>query len=192
MNTSLKRNQVFELLGTKPTNPRWSWCALSADRKRAVFTLWKDQIENKKNPLLWKDYDTKRSHGAADQNKILHLVVKEAIPAYGLICIAQDTEAAPRAIKTIEADYLVRLKIKKLGAIVYGHHVALVPLIDVVQQSKTKSRDGLRDLLDAPLGNESPDRATISTVVVVRDNKVRSFVIRISKGKCGILWSHWI
>src|SRR5689334_5474434 len=117
MKTTLSRNQVFRFLGTVPTNPRWSWCALSADHTRAVFTLWEDLVEGALSPLEWRDYNTKHSNGAKDQQRTLELVVRESVPAFGLACIAHDTEARPRSIKKVETDYLVKLKIERIGGL---------------------------------------------------------------------------
>jgi hypothetical protein len=34
-----------ECLGTPLKNKRWSWAALSADGKRAVFTIWSEALK---------------------------------------------------------------------------------------------------------------------------------------------------
>jgi len=44
--------------------------------------------------------------------------------------------------------------------------------------------DGLSDLNDAPPGKLAPDRAATSGVRVIRDSKVREYVLRNAEGKC--------
>lgn len=187
MNSALKRNKVFELLGTKPTNPRWSWCAISPDHRRAVFTLWKDGMTNGKSQLLWDDYHPRGRHGAADQQRILQVVMQENIPAYGLVCIAHDPSAAPRSIKEIKSDFLIRLRIEKVGNLVFGYHLGSVHMLEVareIRKSKDSREDGLSDLDDIPAGNETPDRASTSSWVVIRDPDVRAYVLNQAKGRC--------
>ena len=86
----IKRNRVFELLGAVPTNPRWSWSALSPDHRIAIFTLWEDQKIGSKNPLSWDNLDTPSRNGELDQRRNLELVLEKSIPAYGLVYIARD------------------------------------------------------------------------------------------------------
>ncbi len=187
MKTNLKRNYVFELLGTKPTNPRWSWCAISPDHRRAVFTLWEDEMRDGKNRLLWDDYDVARRHGEADQKKILELVMAQNIPAYGLICTAQDPAAVPRSIKEVRGDYLIRLQIEKDAEGVHGKHgerVLMAQLVADIGRLRHSQNNGLLDLESAPLGNDTPDRALTSGWTVIRDSKVRAYVIELAGGKC--------
>ena len=187
MNSSLKRNKVFEHMGTKPTNPRWSWCAISPDHSRAVFTLWKDGMINGKSQLLWDNYHVKGRLGAIDQHRILELVMQKNIPAYGLVCIAHDPKATPRSIKETKSDFLIRLKIEKIGGMIYGRHLGQVHMLEIareIRKSKHSGEDGLSDLDDIPVGNETPDRALSSSWGVIRDPDVRAYVLDQAKGKC--------
>jgi 5-methylcytosine-specific restriction protein A len=44
--------------------------------------------------------------------------------------------------------------------------------------------DGLNDLGDAPTGEESPDRALVTGLVVIRDSKVRNYILKRAGGSC--------
>jgi 5-methylcytosine-specific restriction protein A len=185
MKSRLGRNKVFELLGAKPTNPRWAWCALSSDHRRAVFTLWEDQMTGGYSQLSWDEIA--KSRGGSDQKRVLELVIAKKIPAFGLVCVAKSTTAEKRKIKEIKADYLVRLQIEKDGTEIYGKHCGQVLMAEVVRdigKPSNSANDGLRDLESAPLGNESPDRAVVSSLVVVRDPKVRAYVLKGAAGCC--------
>ena len=180
MKRHLGRNEVFSLLKVKPTNPRWAWCALAPDRSRAVFTLWEDQITNRRSQLSWEGIGNRP--GGADQKRVLELVIAKKIPAFGLVCVAKDILADPRSIKEVKADFLVRLRIAKDGQDYFGKHCGLVHMLEVT--TSAPSNDGLRDLENAPLGNEFPDRALKSSAVVIRDANVRSYVLKHAEGKC--------
>ncbi|MES2594412.1 MAG: HNH endonuclease [Verrucomicrobiota bacterium] len=183
----LGRNKVFELLGAVPTNPRWSWCAVTPDHKRAVFTLWEDEMIAGRNRLLWDDYDTIIKHGEVDQRRVLDLVIAEEIPAYGLICVAQDTSATPRSIKEVRPDYLMRLKVVRDSAAVWGLHQGEILLAELVKNISTLGQlhtNALADLRNPPPGVDAPDRALSVGYTVVRDDKVRSYVIKRADGRC--------
>jgi 5-methylcytosine-specific restriction protein A len=183
----LKRNKVFELLGAVPTNPRWSWCATSPDHKLAVFTLWEDEIVNGRNRLSWDDYRAVSRNGEADQKRTLNLVMTKDIAAYGLICVARDPLATPRSIKEVRPDYLMRLKVVKDADGFWGIHIGKILLAEVVKnvgRLKHLSTNGLMDLGNPPEGDDSPDRALSVGYTVVRDDKVRAYVIHRAEGRC--------
>lgn len=182
----MTRNKVFAALGANPTNPRWSWCALAPDHSRAVFTLWEDEMRDGRNVLFWPNYNTKLRHGESDQRRILELVLRDKIPSYGLICVARDINATPRSIREIRAEYLIKLRIEKEGDGIYGRHLGPVHLVDLIKESKERAAqaDGLSDLGTPPEGDRYPDRAKVTGWAVIRDPKVREFVIRSAKGHC--------
>lgn len=140
-----------------------------------------------KNRLLWDDYDVARRHGEADQKKVLELVMAQNIPAYGLICTAQDPAAVPRSIKEVRGDYLIRLQIEKDAEGVHGKHgerVLMAQLVADIGRLRHSQNNGLLDLESAPLGNDTPDRALTSGWTVIRDSKVRAYVVELAGGKC--------
>lgn len=140
-----------------------------------------------KSQLAWDDYHVKGRNGALDQKRILELVMQENIPAYGLVCIAHNPKATPRSIKEIKSDFLIRLRIEKTGNMVYGRHLGSVHMLEVareIRKSKHSGDDGLSDLDDIPSGNETSDRASTSSWIVIRDPDVRAYVLNQANGKC--------
>jgi 5-methylcytosine-specific restriction enzyme A len=183
----LKRNKVFDLLGAVPANPRWSWCAVSPDHKLAVFTLWEDEMIDGRNRLLWDDYHTVSRNGEIDQKRVLDLVIDKGIPTYGLICVARDPSATPRSIKEVRPDYLMRLKIVKDSDGVWGLHEGRILMAELVKHTsrlKQLHTNGLADLGNPPDGADTPDRALSVGYTVVRDDKVRAYVIQRANGCC--------
>lgn len=181
----LKRNRIFELLGAKPKNPRWSWCALSSNRRGAVFTIWEDEIHNGRSRLSWPQVESKGGPGAKEKQRILETVMKENIPVYGLVCVAVDPSSSPRSIKSVEGEFLVRLQIEREGESIYGKHIGEVYILDAKQEIAGRGNDdALQDLDDVPSGNAMPDRAAKVEVSFVRDPKVRAYVLQLANGRC--------
>jgi 5-methylcytosine-specific restriction enzyme A len=180
----MKRNRVFDLLGAKPKNPRWSWCALAANHRGAIFTIWEDRIRDGRSPLSSGDNNQTKQHlpGANEQRQMLEIAIREAIPAYGLVCIAVDPSATPRRIKEVKGEYLVRLRIEQSGSQFFGWHGETIHVLEAARE--IQANDALRDLDDSPLGNSTPDRASAIRSTFIRDPQVRAYVLGIAAGQC--------
>ena len=178
--SKLTRSAVFRILGVKPTNPRWSWCAGSPDESIAVFTIWSDRIANGRTRLL-PETGTRRN-GAIDQKRLVGKAIAKKMRVYGLVCVAMDPTASPRKIKEVNSDYLIRLNLVREGEQVVGVHLARVPLGVFLNQ--TTKKGGLADLDAPPPGSDTADRALKSGFVVIRDEKVRRAVLVRASGRC--------
>lgn len=142
---------------------------------------------NSRNRLTWDDYNSKSRNGAEDQRRTLERVRRENIPAYGLICVAEDPSATTRKIKGIRAEFLIRLQIEQEEGVIYGRHRGFVPLGTLVkeaEQSRGSPANGLADLGEIPPGSETPDRALAVSWAVVRDPAVRAHVLKQANGRC--------
>jgi len=182
MNT-LSRNRVFELLGATPTNPRWSWCALSADGKRALFTLWDDIFVN--DCQITPDVEAiRRRPGAREQQGLLEKVIKEKIPSFGIMCTAHDPKKEPRRIKKVNSEFLIKLRFKKKGDDIFAYRTGKVYILELAKGKWIFSQDGLCDIDSPPEGNIVPDRAVLAGTVVIRDPRVRAYVLKQANGKC--------
>ena len=171
---------MFRILGVKPTNPRWPWCAVSPDQATAVFTIWTDRMENERTPLLPKT--GRRRNGAIDQARRVEQAISKKMKVYGLIWVATDPTASPRKIREINSEHLIRLDLVTDGDQVLGVHRGKVPLGEFL--SKSAKRNGVADLDASPPGNDTPDLALKSGYVVIRDERVRRGVLARASGQC--------
>ncbi len=181
---TLTRNQLFEAIGTRPSNPRWSWCAIAENKERSVFTLWEDLIKNNEYQILGPLIDKRNIRGYNDLKKILNVVIAEGVPSYGIECIAEDPKANPRKIKSAINEYLIPLRFYKKKEFVYAKLGEKIPFANVTRGAFKKQDNALLDIAEPPSGSDSPDRALRSGFVVKRDPKVRKYVMDLAKGKC--------
>lgn len=123
-------------LGCPLTNVRTSWCAISPDGKRAVFTLWSDEIKDRKFVL----YPTAERRpreipesadqrlGALETKRIAERVAEDQdIAAFGILCIAKDPKAETRVRKTFDDHRLFRLRVERSGEAIIAHLVERIP-----------------------------------------------------------------
>lgn len=176
------RKALFAKLGVTPTNERWSWCAMDERESKAVFTIWKDRIEGNKTVLTSTDPDVTKRPGFKDQERVIEKVIGRNLPAYGLVCEAENPAHSPRSIKTIDATYVVRLSIKRVDGLAEAIHIEKVHFADVARGDFDSAIDDLAGSI--PPGNQTPDRALHASYSYKRDPKVRAHVLKRSKGRC--------
>jgi len=137
-------------------------------------------MANDRTPLLHKSKT--RRNGAIDQSRLVERAISKKMKVYGLICVATDPNASPRAIKEVKSEYLIRLELVREGEQVMGVHRGRIPLGEFL--SKTAKKNAVADLDASPPGSDTPDRALKSGFVVVRDEKVRRAVLARASGRC--------
>jgi 5-methylcytosine-specific restriction protein A len=89
-------------LGCPLTNARWSWSALSPDGRRAVFTLWSDEVKNRRYVLYPTSerrpreipHEANQRLGALEIQRIAALAAQDpSIEALGILSFAKDPKA---------------------------------------------------------------------------------------------------
>jgi 5-methylcytosine-specific restriction protein A len=165
----------------------WYWSAASEDKKRVIFTIWDDQIENNEYLLLPSaEVDWKYLPGAYELRRHFPLARSPGAEVYGVLCHAVDGSATRRERQYFNEHELVRLHIREVN----GDWVAL--LGDVVPASYVRNGvqapptigDALNDV-EVPLGAENPEAApTERGSRIIRDAMVREYVLLRANGKC--------
>jgi 5-methylcytosine-specific restriction protein A len=150
---------------------------------RAVFTIWKDKIVDQTTQLTSTDPDVTKRRGYTDQERVINAVIRDNLPAYGMICEAADPNVNPRSIKLIDSTYVVRLSItRNRDGLAIAKHLEKVHFADVARNDLSSAIDDLGS--SAPPGNQAPDRALHTGLSFKRDPKVRAYVIQRAKGYC--------
>jgi hypothetical protein len=102
-------------IGCKLTNFRWSWCALSPDRKRAVFTTWSHGWTDGVYDLahhgaVEEGYDDRR--GYVEAVEIANLCADGKVAeVYGIRCFAKQPLTTPRVRESFDKNELLRLTV---------------------------------------------------------------------------------
>jgi 5-methylcytosine-specific restriction protein A len=132
-------------LGCPLTNVRWSWCAISADSKRAIFTIWDDELKNRRYVLY---PPTKRRPGEIAEsvdNKLgaeeIFRVAKFAathpdVEALGILSIAKDKTASARERKTYDDNTVFRLRVEEVDGEIIATTVARPTVASVLAGGK--------------------------------------------------------
>jgi hypothetical protein len=122
----------FTYLGCPLANIRWSWSAISDDGRRAIFTIWGDQVKGRLYVLyppterrpgkISTDADARL--GAIEIKRIAEAVVADpSIEAFGVLSVAKDKNAVPRVRKTFDDRTLFRLRVERDGDRFVAHLV---------------------------------------------------------------------
>ena len=179
------RTQIFNELKVKPTNIQWSWCATNDFLKLSIFTIWEDKEEDDDIWVLHDDNTENKRNGYIDQKRVLDKSISKDYSVFGLVAKAVDPNASPRRIKSINEDFLVKLKLIKKGSKIYARKIRLVSFLEMLSENKSSLKNhGLEDLETLPLGKDVVDRAILKGYVFKRDQKVRSYVLQRAKGRC--------
>jgi 5-methylcytosine-specific restriction enzyme A len=184
-------SQFCTEIGLPLKNERWSWCAISEERKEAVFTVWEDRLDLPKRDSIdfsWLADPERTENGAREFRRVILKVIEGNYSAYGILCRAVDVDARPRKRKRFEKELLIlniTLENDKFIARILGRTppTAVEHARSVVDEMYA-AQSAIDDLEAEPPGEIAPARKAFSGTFIVRDDKVRSKVINRSKGRC--------
>ena len=110
---------------------------MSPDGKRAVFTIWSDEMKDRKfvlhptaerRPRETPDLADHR-HGAVEAERIATRAAEnQDIAAFGVLCFAKDPKAESRERKDFDDRTLFRLRIERTGEALVAHIVGRIPI----------------------------------------------------------------
>ena len=188
-NNILSFSEFCKFLGAPLKNRADRWCGYNPTRGFAVFTLWADRLQGDRY-LLWDAIrlsgDTR--NGARELKQVLQDVISIGHAAYGIRCEPQDLDATQRQRTYFDEDQLLVLALEKDGADVVARVLGAIAAADVAtgrQGSVTPFESAVDDLGVPPPGNASPEK-TVERIGTGyrRDEAVRDYVIRRSRGQC--------
>jgi|SRR5882672_526173 len=123
-------------LGCPLSNVRSAWCAISPDGKRAVFTLWADEIKDRQ--FLLHPTEGRRSRavpdladerpGSSEVKRIASIVaVNKDVEALGVLCFAEDPKAQTRTRRDFDDKTVFRLRVERVGERLVAHLIGTHP-----------------------------------------------------------------
>lgn len=176
-------------LGAPLANRADRWCGYNVARGFAVFTLWADRLQGDRY-VLWDAAlrSGDRRIGARELAQVLHDVTSAGHAAYGIRCEPRDAHATPRERGYFDEDQLLVLGLESDGADVVARVLGTISAADVAagrRGSIAPFESAIDDLGIPPPGNVAPERTTPGGGAGYRrDNAVRDYVIRRSRGRC--------
>lgn len=178
-------------IGLPLRNERWSWSAVNDHRKRAIFTIWEDRLEQNSRDridLSWLNDPTRTENGAREFVRVMSKVLNDGYEAYGILCEARDPQARPRKRRSFERELLV-LDVNRVGsrtiAKIRGKVAPDVFIRDdnIVDQL-FGDQSAIDDLDQGSIGNGDPEYRKRMAGSYIRDQKVRNLVLKRARGKC--------
>ncbi len=105
---------AFQQFDTYPSNPRWSWTAVSSDQKTVAVTLWEDQINPDGSVNFFGHEELERWQAKpGNMERIRNLKIAQANCGgrfHVVVVKARDTKEFPRQIiDRYPADYMMQL-----------------------------------------------------------------------------------
>jgi len=182
--------QFCEDIGVPLRNSRWSWSAINPERRKAIFTIWDNEIfPDGRTYELWNGAadDQRTDNGAREIKRILIEAVAENYDCYGIRCFPQFPLTVPRKRVSYDENNLISLQVEKIDEKFVATFRGLVDS-EIVRLGGSipdaMLGSALDDLDDAPLGNASPPRVPYQGTFIVRDERVRKAVLKRAKGRC--------
>ena len=124
-------------LGFPLKNVRWSWSAASTDGRRTLFTIWADEVKNRRFVLYPVAVRRPGPVGEAADLKAggreVHDIAARAadvedVAAYGILCTAEDPAAVPRVRKHFDEATVFKLRVFREGESIIAELVDRLPV----------------------------------------------------------------
>jgi 5-methylcytosine-specific restriction enzyme A len=178
-------------IGLPLKNDRWSWSAANDERRRAIFTIWEDRLDQRSRDridLSWLNDPTRTENGAREFRRVMSKVLDEGYEAYGILCEAKDPDAQPRKRRKFEREILVMNVARVDGRTVAVIRGKVSPEA-FVQDSNIVDRmfgdqSAIDDIDQANVGNSDPEYRKRMAGTYSRDAKVRYLVLKRARGRC--------
>ena len=124
-----------EYLGFRLHNPRWSWCALSPDRQRVLFTVWEDEVHRGRyvlSPIAVRrpgpvGVAADLRSGGREIEELAGLAAdNKSVTAFGVSCVAKDPAAVPRVRARFDSESALVLNVFREGSSVLAEIVGRI------------------------------------------------------------------
>ena len=180
-------SKFFEELGC-PLKIGYHWSAGSADKKRIVFTVWDDEIDDEKYILVPEESPYMKNSGGIQIKKDAELGLMSGVETLGVLCHKVDASVQPAKRDYFDEKSLLILELVRedagVVAVITGEVTADAAIKGVASEHISKRRSALIDLDDVPDGALVPDLLRLEGFAYKRNRMVRDHVVRRSKGRC--------
>lgn len=178
-----------EQLGVPLYNKAWSWCAISSEKRLALFTVWEDGIDDGRYIFTTKPRpdEIRKRPGRTELISVLNDVIQNGFAAYGIQCRAADIHAVPRQRKSFTSDSLLDMRLRRDGTNYIGQIVGRIPpevIASRARQAAWVASAAINDIDQDEIGNPDPEYIRRMSGSYVRDSHIRSLVLKRANGIC--------
>ena len=104
--------EAFAAFNADPTNVRYSWSAVSRDRKQLVCTLWQHEFRpGGKDYPLWIKEANPTSTGYREHERLVRQAIVQSMPIIDFLVIATNPGARDTKVKEALVDRVFHLKV---------------------------------------------------------------------------------
>ena len=137
-------SEFFAHLGCPLNNTRWSWAAVSSDGKRALFTIWSDEMRNRQY-VLYPTTDRREGMpeeadhrlGAEEIARIAHYAATTpGVESFGVLTFAKDTTASTRQRATYDDNTVFRIRVDSNDGKYVAHMLERPSVVALLKASK--------------------------------------------------------
>lgn len=188
INNSKTITKLFEELGC-PLKIGYHWSAASLERKRAVFTLWDDQVTGNEYTLLPEGSPQwMKNPGGVQIKKDVEVALAAGLETLGILCHAVDPLVSPRKREYFDEKSLLTLKLIKQNqaviAVISGEVSVEAAINQQVTERSSERQSAVDDLDDVPEGALVPEQLRMECLAYKRNRMVRDYVVHRAKGRC--------
>jgi len=189
MATPLSFSAFCADLGLPLKNSRWSWCAVNAERRQALFTIWDKEIfDDERTYEFTSASDSSQQHaGVNELRRVIDRTIGEQFEALGVLCVAKESRTIPRVRERFETDRLLRLNIYRHGSRSFAELAGTVKTGSIRHRHNILTQivgSAVDDIEAESVGNTDPEYRERLLGTYVRNPKVRKAVLKRAKGLC--------
>ncbi|MCF8140349.1 MAG: HNH endonuclease [Cyanobium usitatum Tobar12.5m-G36] len=188
MKNSITISKLFEELGC-PLKIGYHWSATSPDKKRAVFTVWDDEVlGNEYNLIPEGSLQWMHRPGGVQLKKDIEVALSSGIETLGILCHKVDPLASPPKRKYFDEKSLLVLNLIKQNegvlAVISGEVSVDTAINGPVAEYSSERQSALDDLDGVPESALVPERLRVEGFAYKRNRMVRDHVVNRANGRC--------
>ena len=188
MKNSKTISKLFEELGC-PLKIGYHWSATSPDKKRAVFTVWDNEVNGSECILVPEGSPPyMKNPGGVQIKKDVEFALSRGVETLGVLCHAIDLSVESRKREYFDEKSLLVLDLVRQNegvlAVITGEIDVDTAINGPTSEYISKRRPALDELDDAPEGALVPGRLRMEGFAYKRNRMVRDHVVHRSKGRC--------
>ncbi len=131
--------------------------------------------------------DKRKQPGREELVSVLDTAIQNGVPSYAIKCIALDISAHPRKIASFDSDFLMDIRIIRIGEDYIGKIVGYTPPRVVKARNENNAwiaSTAINDIDQDYIGYSDPEYVKRMSGSYIRDQRIRDLVLKRANGIC--------